>query len=372
MRLGQYTLGEMHEILTGETMKNGAESVVERLGKTATGRQVLELYAFGKKGNIDDARLNTLVAGVHFDNPVILGAGWDKRGRLMHGLHTLGFGGVEVGTVVPEEQVGNKKPRLTTIDKDHRVGLNSLGFNSPGVKVVKSNLISAYPYPFPIGINAGRNKTTPNHKAIEDHTKVIRELGYFASYIVLGISSPNTSDLRLLQTKEFIRELIIAAKEAMPIPVPIFIKLDAERTDKEKYDIAQSANEASADGLIVANTYSGSDLKAAYGPRWANRPGGLSGADSRYRKKTTNTVKFFYEESGDTLAIIGVGAVDSADTALEKIEAGASAVQVVTAMRPSWGRVAARINTDLLARIEKDGAGSIRDYIGVATERGHY
>lgn len=361
---------ERYEYLAGEGMKSAAEATLHYLGGNAVGRAVIRGYAFEGQGRIVDERLATDVAGVWFENPVIVGAGWDKKGRAARGLYEAGFGGVEVGTVLPFPQAGNPRPRLWTINGDHSVGLNRLGFNSPGEDVVEQYLSDALPLPCPIGLNVGRNKTMPNEMASWAHNQVITRLGSYASYIVLGISSPNTKGLRGLQDKEPLRELIVSSRELMPAEKPLFIKIDSERTEHELHDMIEVGLESGLSGFVATNTYMGSDLKSKYGERWGNEAGGLSGADPEYRKRATNTVKFIYEEAGDKLTIIGVGGVSDAETALEKIAAGASAVQVVTAIRPSWGRVAARTNRGLVEHIEKDGVTSIQAYRGTDTKRG--
>lgn len=358
------------ETFEGEGLKTAAEISLHGLSQTHLGLNALERYAFGSEGRIIDSRLNAEVAGINFDNPVIVGAGWDKKGRAIHGLQALGFGGVEVGTVLPFAQPGNEKPRLWTINADHSVGLNRLGYNSPGMDKVEKYLKAGQPLPCNIGLNVGRNKIMPNEMASWAHEQVIKKLGSYASYIVLGISSPNTPDLRGLQDKAPFRELIQGAHSAMTEPKPLFVKIDSERSKDELDDMIEVALEEGVAGFVATNTYTGEDLKAKYGARWALEAGGLSGADPDYRHKATATVRHIYEAAGDKLTIIGVGGVDSAETTLEKIRAGASAVQVVTAIRPSRGKVAANINIGLVNKIEIDGAKSIQDYVGFDTSRG--
>jgi dihydroorotate dehydrogenase len=263
---------DAYETFKGEGLKTGAERSLQLLGGVAVGRFMLEHYAGGLHGRIEDPRLAVTVAGIEFDNPLIVGAGWDKKGRAIHGLYHLGFAGVEVGTVPPLGQSGEPQPRLWTIDKHHRVGLNRMGFNSPGKNVIEDNLAAAWPLPCPIGLNVGRNKITPNERAADDHDKVIRQLGDFANYIVLGISSPNTPGLRELQRKEPLTELILRAKDAQPLSLqrrlPVFVKIDPDRTEQELHDIIEAALEAGAAGIVAANTSQREEFKAAYGERW--------------------------------------------------------------------------------------------------------
>ena len=367
------SMQDRYETFTGEGLKTGAENVLHLLGGSALGRGVIDTYAFGLGGRIEDPLLRISVAGIDFENPVLVGAGWDKKGRAIHGLHALGFAGVEVGTVLPFFQAGNPQPRLWTIDDKHSVGLNRLGFNSPGMEAVYGNLSAAGTLPCPIGINVGRNKIMPNDLANWAHTQVIGKLAEFASYVTLGISSPNTPDLRGLQDKGPFRDLLQGAQAAIAHTgrqIPLFAKIDSERTEVELDDMIEVALEEGLAGFVATNTYSGGGLKSKYGTRWGNEMGGLSGADPEYRARATATVKRIYERAGDKLAIVGVGGVDSAAAAREKLAAGASAVQVVTAIRPSRGRVAAKINFGLLRSLQADGVHGVRDIVGSATKRG--
>ena len=358
------------ETLKGEQLKTLAENSLHAMGESRAGQKILKAYAFDSEGRIEDSRLATSFAGVEVENPIMVGAGWDKKGRAIHGLYCLGFSSVEVGTVTPEGQPGNPKPRLWMVDSEHRIGLNHMGFNSPGMDAVAGHLELAQPLPFPMGVSAGRNKITSNEAAAEDHQKIIKRLGSYASYIALAISTPGSPGVRDLQNKEFFREQIQAAKAVLPPTVPLFVKIDGERSADELDDMIDIGLEEGLDGFVATNTYMSKDLKAKYGTRWADQPGGLSGADPEFRALSTEVIRFIYEAAGNQLAIIGVGAVDSTEAALEKMGAGASAVQVVTAMRPSLGKVAARINRGLLERIERDGVSGIRNYIGIDTKRG--
>ena len=361
------------EIITGESLKSTAETALSGLSKYAAGRRLIETYAFGLEGRIDDKSLRTMVAGIEFDNPVLFGAGWDKLGRAVRGLYHLGFAGGDVGTVLPFAQYGNEKPRLWTINEEHSVGLNRLGFNSPGQEVVEANLEELGELPFPIGINVGRNKISPNEHAPWAHATVIKRLYRFGSYFVLGVSSPNTPDLRGLQDKGPLRDNIQAshvAMEEMGGRKPLFIKIDAERSEAELDDMIEVVVEEGATGFIATNTYMGSDLKAKYGKRWAEEAGGLSGDDPDFRRLSTGVVRYLFEKAGDKVEILAAGAIKDADTALDKIKNGASGVQVVTAIRPSWGKVAAETNKGLVEYMDREGVVSIQDLIGAGTDRG--
>lgn len=359
--------------MRGEVLKTAAEVTLHHLGRSAVGEKIIETYAFGLKGRIEDERLHTDVAGVEFESPVLFGAGWDKKGRAVRGLYELGFAGGDVGTVLPFSQYGNEKPRLWTIDPAHSVGLNRLGFNSPGMEPVGRNLDAASPLPCPIGVNVGRNKVMPNEMAAWAHAQIIRHIGKHASYIVLGISSPNTEGLRGLQDKGPFRELLQTAQEAMDENgrrVPLLVKIDAERTDAELDDMIEIMLEEGGAGFVATNTYMGADLKAKYGLRWASEAGGLSGADPEYRRLARRTVRYIYEEAGNKLAIIGAGGVSDAETALDMMGDGASAVQIVTAIRASKGKVAARTLKGMQERLDRERISSVKEFVGANTQRG--
>lgn len=360
---------EIYETVKGEGLKQIAEETLRTIGRTSLGGSTLERYAFYGGRRLEHPSLATEIGGVALENPVIVGAGWDKQGRLAHGLYRLGFGSVVVGTVVPSKQ-SSTRPRLWTIDEHHSVGLNRMKFNSVGVEAVAGNIEAAWPLPCPVGLSVGRNRTTPNAQAGHDHQTVLNRLGQYASYIELALSSVNTEGLRELQAKDSLRRMIHSGRSGTLESKPLFIKIDGERTPDQLDDIIEVAVEEGVDGVAAINSYGGSDLKAKYGERWAQEPGGLSGADPDYRQCATDTVKYIYEAAGDKLDIVGVGGVDSVWAALEKIKAGASAVQVVTAMRPSWGRVAANINRDLLNHIHLDDMKTVKQYIGLDTIRG--
>jgi dihydroorotate dehydrogenase len=362
-----------YEIAKGEQLKSAAEVMLHQMGRQALGRKALELYAFGLGGRIVDPALHTEIDGIHLENPIIVGAGWDKKGRAVLGLHALGFSAVEVGTVPLFGQYGNDKPRLWTIDKGHSVGMNRLGFNSIGAEGVDKNLGQHGEIDFPLGINLGLNKLMPIQQAAWAHAAVLKHVYSYASYIALGISSPNTAQVRGLQRKQPLTEVTIAVQEAMTqlgVVLPLYYKIDGDQSQQQIHELLEVAVENNVNGIVAINSTNDTAIKAKYGQRWANEAGGLTGADEDYRRKATETVRFIHEESGDKLTVMGVGGVDSAATALEKIKAGASVVQLVTAIRPSWFKVAAHINRGLVEQMQHDGVRNIREYVGVDTVRG--
>jgi dihydroorotate dehydrogenase len=361
------------ETMQGETLKSAAEMGLQLLGDNVPGAVLLDLYAHGVPGRIENPALHTTVAGLEFDNPVQFGAGWDKRGRALLGLYHLGCSGGELGTVLPFGQYGNPKPRLWTINDDHSVEFNRLGFNSKGREAVQEQLDKLGPLPFPLGISVGKNKIMPNELAPWAHADVVGGLYEYAAYFVHAISSPNTPDLRMLQGKGFLRDILQESNEKMESlggRKPSLIKIDAERTPSELDDMIEVALEEGAAGFVACNTYMGSDLKAAYGERWAHEAGGLSGDDPRYRALANRTIRYIYEQAGDKLEIIGAGGVKDTATAVKKIENGASAVQVLTAIRSTKGRVAGNINRGLLVAMRQRGVSNVSELVGTSTDRG--
>src|SRR5690606_1312432 len=188
------------------------------------------------------------------------------------------------------------------------VGLNRLGFNSKGMEHVAGELDRQGKLPFPLGINVGKNALMPNEMAPWAHSTVISRLYQYAGFFVLGVSSPNTKNLRQLQDKGPLRENIQASNEAMEENggrKPLLIKIEAERSEGELDDMIEVALEEDIAGFVATNTYMGSDLKARYGVRWANEAGGLSGDDPTYRDLSSRTVRYIYEQAGDRLEVIG-------------------------------------------------------------------
>jgi len=310
---------------------------------------------------------------MHLENPLLVGAGWDKKGRAVNGLYSLGFAGVEVGTVPLFGQPGNPKPRMATINREHSVGMNWLGFNSPGSEVVERNLENQSPILGRLGINIGKNKDMRDDLSPWAHGEVVRRLYRFADYFVFNPSSPNTKDLRELQKKEPLRDHLRAMLDVMDDSggrKPLFVKF-APDLPYEDFDASlEVLCEEGAAGTVLTNTTINTTIKSKYGSRWANQAGGLSGDDEDYRAMVVERIRHTYELHGDKLIIIGAGAVKDADTALLLIRAGAAAVQIVTAMRPSLGKVAAQTNIQLVQHLQGQGITNIRELVGASTVRG--
>ena len=325
--------------------------------------KLTELIAFGGK-RIKDDRLKSTVAGITFENPVLVGAGWDKKGKAVKGLYALGFAGVEIPALL-KAQPGNPKPRQFSVGPG--VIIQHLGFNTPGAYAIKKNLAPYKNSGIPIGIGLAKNKETTDENAPEEYAKVAKILYNEADYFVINVSSPNTPGLKRLQGKgplTLIVKAVIKAMEEKGERKPLFVKVAPELTHPEMDDIIDVVRTNNLTGIIAVNTWANSDLKAKYGEKWRNQPGGLSGDDKEYRKLATDQVRYIYKKTQGKIVIIGVGAIKDATTALERIKAGASLVQVVVAIRGEGPSVAANINRGLLEYMQKHKIKNIQDLVG--------
>lgn len=357
-------LKQNKEYLEAEGLKNLAEFSLHHLAKTSLGCLAIEAISGGRR--VEDPRLHATVAGLEFENPATVGAGWDKKGRCVDKLYTLGFAGTEVGSVLVHPQAGNPKPRIWTSRPQHDVGLNCLGFNAKGVEKVDENL-SKQRRPGITGISLGKNKLTPDKHAPEAHAVVAERLHEYADYFVINVASPNTPGLRKLLKRKPLTNIVQAVQDVLKQKgdKPLFIKTTVDLTLENLDDVIEVCLHEKVSGIIDTNTTVDDSIKSKYG--WAGKPGGLSGNDPEYRQRATERMKHITRETeGTGLARIGVGAISDCDSALERIQAGAQVLQVVTAIRPSWGRVARNINLGLLAKMEQDGVSNIGEYVGTS------
>lgn len=275
--------------------------------------------------------LPTKVMGIRFPNPVGLAAGLDKNGTAVDGLAAMGFGFVEVGTVTPRPQPGNPKPRLFRIP-EHQAIINRMGFNNAGVDQLLKNLERSS-YQGVLGINIGKNKDTPNEQAHLDYLLCLRKVYSRASYITINVSSPNTPGLRTLQFGESLNILLDALKtEQARLAsihgryVPIAVKIAPDMDNDELGLVAASLKTYEMDGVIATNT--SLSREGVEDSPLAQEAGGLSGAPVRNR--STATIRALAEHLDGALPIIGVGGITEGFDAAEKIEAGASLVQIYT------------------------------------------
>lgn len=280
---------------------------------------------FKKKYGLENPALERKVFGLTFKNPVGLAAGFDKDAKLYNELSNLGFGFVEIGTLTPKPQSGNPKKRLFRL-KENEALVNRMGFNNEGVEAAVKRLQKNKHVL--IGGNIGKNKTTPNEKAPEDYFFCFEKLFSYVDYFVVNVSSPNTPNLRKLQEKEPLTELLIGLQKRnkqKANPKPILLKIAPDLTDEQLLDIIQIVAETGIAGVIATNT-----TISREGLQSKNKAetGGMSG--KALKNRSTEVIRFLAEKSGHSFPIIGVGGIHSAEDAMEKLDAGASLVQVYT------------------------------------------
>ena len=299
---------------------------------------------------VEDKRLERNVFGLTFPNPVGLAAGFDKDAKLIDEMAALGFGFVEIGTVTPKPQSGNPKPRLFRLPADGGI-INRMGFNNEGVDAAvrrlakrKSDII--------VGGNIGKNKVTPNEEAYKDYHICFDKLFDLVDYFVVNVSSPNTPNLRALQDKEPLTKLLSGLQEknqGKSKPKPILLKIAPDLTLTQLNDIVEIVHDTQIDGLIATNTtISREDLLTPKNRVDKIGNGGLSGKPLTSR--STEIIRYLHDKSEGKFPIIGVGGIHSAESALAKIEAGASLVQVYTGFVYEGPALVKSINQALLAQ----------------------
>ena len=329
--------------------------------------------------------LRTKLLGRTLENPVGLAAGFDKDGRIHPALFALGFGFVEVGTVTPQPQSGNPRPRLFRLLKDHAV-INRMGFNNQGAWKMAERLVAitlkikledteyfdhSGDYPANIasgmlGINIGKNKDTALENATEDYVSALSTLHPFADFLTLNISSPNTEDLRNLQEKDALRALldsVCARRDKLDQNhlrnTPLLVKLAPDLDDDALENCIRVIQEFSIQGVIATNTtIERPELKSKH----RNQSGGLSGKP--LRKRSTELIRNLSAELGADVPIIGVGGIFNGADAYEKIRAGASAVQIYTALIFEGPGLVRKIKAELANLLEKDGFKSVTEAVG--------
>jgi len=304
-----------------------------------------------------DKRLNVRVAGLDFPNPLGMAAGYDKNAEVPDALLGLGFGFAEVGTVTPLAQSGNPKPRIFRLVRDEAV-INRLGFNNDGHDAAEQRLRARAGKGGIVGVNIGANKDSPDR--FGDYERGIERFAPLASYLTVNISSPNTPGLRTMQARESLAELlsrVMAAREKASRRPPIFLKIAPDLVEAEIEDIAAEILEKKIEGVIVSNTTIARNGLTSR--THAGETGGLSGKPLFAR--STAVLARMRKLLGPDVAIIGVGGIDSAETALEKIRAGADLVQLYTGMIYAGPSLPARIVRGMAKAIEAEGEKSPRD-----------
>jgi dihydroorotate dehydrogenase len=281
---------------------------------------------------ISDSRLEREVFGIRFPNPVGLAAGFDKDAKLFNELADFGFGFIEIGTLTPKPQPGNPPKRLFRLKADQAI-INRMGFNNGGVAAAANRLKKAHRVL--IGGNIGKNKNTPNNEAVSDYLSAFESLYEVVDYFVVNVSSPNTPGLRELQDREPLTKLLLElmrknaelAEYAHQSPKPILLKIAPDLTDDQLLDIITIVEETQIAGVIASNTtLSRENLKST--SELTDQAGGLSGKPLRAR--ATEVIRFLHQKSQGAFPIIGVGGIHSPEDAWEKLEAGATLVQIWT------------------------------------------
>lgn len=296
--------------------------------------------------NVEDKRLEREVFGIKFKNPVGLAAGFDKDAKLFDEFTDFGFGFIEIGTVTPVGQEGNPKKRLFRLKEDQAI-VNRMGFNNGGVLAaverLKKNKKTL------VGGNIGKNKVTPNENAVSDYIICFDALFNYVDYFVVNVSSPNTPNLRALQDKEPLTELLQTLQTrnlAHTKPKPILLKIAPDLTDEQLLDIIDIVKTTQIAGVIATNT-----TISREGLQSENKSeiGGMSGKP--LGKRSTEVIRFLSEKSNKAFPIIGVGGIHSADDALEKLDAGASLVQLYTGFIYEGPSLIKKINKKILERL---------------------
>lgn len=295
------------------------------------------------------------VMGLRFPGPVGLAAGMDKDAKHVDALSRIGFGFIEIGTLTPVAQPGNEQPRLFRLPKD-RALINRMGFNNGGVEAAVQRLRKRSSGII-VGGNIGKNKVTPNEEALSDYVKCFEALYPVVDYFVVNVSSPNTPGLRALQEKGPLLEILSAlsvqniarAKDQKIKPRPILLKIAPDLTVEQLDDIVSVVKESGIAGLIATNTtISRDELTTAKAEVDAIGAGGVSGAP--VRKRSTEVLRYLRDRLPKPIVIIGVGGIDSAEAALEKLEAGADLVQVYTGLIYEGPALLKRINKAVASR----------------------
>ncbi|WP_027382909.1 quinone-dependent dihydroorotate dehydrogenase [Epilithonimonas caeni] len=302
---------------------------------------------------IEDKRLEREVFGLKFKNPVGLAAGFDKDAKLFNELSDLGFGFIEIGTLTPKPQPGNDKKRLFRLKEDSAI-INRMGFNNDGVdeaieRLKKNSLRQAQTDKILIGGNIGKNKITPNEEAVNDYKICFEKLFPYVDYFVVNVSSPNTPNLRELQDKKPLTELLSTLQNLnleKPKQKPILLKIAPDLTDEQLLDIIDIVKETQIAGVIATNTTLSRENLVSENK---SETGGLSGKP--LTKRSTEVIRFLSEKSGKAFPIIGVGGIHSAQDALEKLEAGASLVQLYTGFIYEGPELINEINKAILKQL---------------------
>ncbi len=330
-----------------------AHNIVEAVFKTAR-RCPLFFNHLINKNFVNSPELRQKIWGLEFKNPVGVAAGFDKNATMIPAWPVMGFGWGEIGAVTPKPQPGNEKPRSWRW-VEHEAVQNAYGFNNDGVEVIKKSLQKIYPFILPIGANIGKNKTTPEENAIEDYKILVKELKDVVDFFVINISSPNTPGLRNLLNAEFISKLFAELKGITSKPV--LMKFSPDMEDETIRELANLSVLYGCDGIIVTNTTVNYELIDT-----PVKKGGISGKP--LAKRSYEVLKIVANEVFGKVPIVSVGGIDSAEEAYKRIKAGASLLQIYTAIIYKGPGIVKEINEGMIKLLKNDGYTHISEAIG--------
>jgi dihydroorotate dehydrogenase len=316
-----------------------------------------------QSGPFTSPRLHSTLAGLELPNPLGLAAGFDKNATAIAPLLNSGFGFVEVGAATPLPQPGNPKPRLFRLRADQAV-INRFGFNNDGAEIIAKRLMKR-PHTGVVGLNLGANKTSADRAG--DFASVLKTCGEFVDFVTVNVSSPNTEKLRDLQGKEALAALlagVMAARKTLSKPLPVFLKIAPDLSENDLQDIAEVARAQGLDAIIATNTTLSRDGLHSAG---RDQAGGLSGAPL-FGKSTRILGQLAVLLDGE-IPLIGVGGIGSAEQAYAKIRAGASALQIYSALIYKGMSLVSDINTGLDTLLARDGFDHISQATGIDKEQ---
>ena len=316
-------------------------------------------FNFISQNKIKNKSIETEIFGKTIPNPIGIAAGFDKDAEVYNSLFKLGFGFVEVGTVTPKNQYGNPKPRIFRLEEDKAL-INRLGFNNSGSEKIRSRIISNLPKGF-FGINIGPNKDTVNRN--EDFLIGLRKFHKLADYLTINISSPNTENLRNFHNENQLNELldlINKEKKILKSSVPIVVKISPDIEDKNINKICDLLLKYEVKGLIISNSTDRNRENLININKLEK--GGLSGKP--LEEKSNLLINKFYKVLKNQIKIIGVGGVDSGESAYKKLINGACAIQLYTGMVYEGPGIVSKINEELIKILDKEGVKNISDIVG--------
>lgn len=316
----------------------------------------------GGSGAITSDRLKVSVAGIDFPNPVGIAAGFDKNAVAVEATLRTGVGFCEIGAVTPRPQAGNPKPRLFRLSED-RAAINRFGFNNDGMERIHANLVTQM-RPGIVGVNLGANKETEDKAA--DYIACLNRFHADVAFATVNVSSPNTERLRDLQGKAALQALlnrILEARHALPKRIPVFLKIAPDLEPNDVDDIAEVCVEADIDAIVATNTTLARDGLRS---RHASQQGGLSGAP--LFQKSNRILAQLHLRTEGKIPLIGVGGVASAEDVYQKVQCGASLIQLYTSMVYHGVSLGAKIVTGVNELLERDGVDSVLDLSGVASK----